>query len=91
MGRAILAGAPVETTLRWPRTSVELQDGAGWRREARLIVWRCARNSDATTIDLLEVVGDMEGTEVNWGYGPENINGQDRLCSQVATDSHQCR
>src|SRR5260370_30681025 len=22
-------------------------------------MWRCARNSDATTIDLLEVVGDM--------------------------------
>jgi hypothetical protein len=38
---------------------------ACWRREARLIVWRCARNSDATTIYLLEVVEDMEGTEVN--------------------------
>ena len=34
MGHAILAGAPVETTLRWPRTSVELQDGAAGARPA---------------------------------------------------------
>ena len=30
MGRAILAGAPVETTLRWPRTSAD-GDKAGYQ------------------------------------------------------------
>ena len=33
-GRAIVTGAPVETTLRWARTSVELQEGAGGARPA---------------------------------------------------------
>jgi hypothetical protein len=33
-GRSMLEGAPGETTLRWPRTSVELQAGAGRARSA---------------------------------------------------------
>ena len=66
--RAIITGAPVETTLRWPRTSVELQDGAAGARPASERPALAARGTALADAQLSGRRGSASGGSAARGF-----------------------